>query len=76
MWRWSGITTSANKRKPIVTPRQTGNRLRLPEQEVLFLVVSGLLDNNRREFGTGEITVKVHRCQLLRKKVRIHYPDW
>jgi len=60
----------------IATLRERFKWLTPREREVLPLIVSGL--PNKRvaaEIGTSETTVKVHRCQLMRKMAANSLPE-
>ena len=54
-------TAESRRRYALLTPR---------EREVLPLVVAGLLNKQTAsELGTSEITIQVHRGQIMRKMV-------
>jgi FixJ family two-component response regulator len=59
---------SQRKRENLALVRQNFDSLTQRELEVMQLVVSGLLNKEiARELGTREVTVKVHRGQVMRK---------
>ena len=59
---------SQRKRENLALVRQNFDSLTQREREVMQLVVSGLLNKEiARELGTREVTVKVHRGQVMRK---------
>jgi FixJ family two-component response regulator len=56
------------QRAELAQLRERYLRLTAREREVLELVVSGLLNKQiARELGTSEVTVKVHRSQMMQK---------
>jgi FixJ family two-component response regulator len=56
------------QRAELAQLRERYHRLTVREREVLDLVVSGLLNKQiARELGTSEVTVKVHRSQMMQK---------
>lgn len=56
------------KRSTIADLRERYNTLTPRESEVMRLVISGLLNKQiASELGTSEVTVKVHRGQVMRK---------
>jgi FixJ family two-component response regulator len=60
----------------MIVMRERFESLTPREQEVLPLVVSGLLNKQiAAELGTSEITVKVHRASVMRKMQADSLPD-
>lgn len=56
------------KRSELTQLKSRYGLLTLREQEVLPFVVGGLLNKETAaDLGTSEITIRVHRCQIMRK---------
>jgi FixJ family two-component response regulator len=64
------------ERVEIVELRRRFDSLTPREQQVMGLVVAGLLNKQiAAELGTSEVTIKVHRGQLMRKMGANSLPD-